>query len=119
MATDHKTVEDYLAAYTDEQRQLLQQVRAAIHRGVPDATEKVRYAMPAVMLGGRYAIHFAGWKNHIGLYAVPTMDEPLETAIAPYRNKDALAFAWSEPIPFDLIERVSAAIAALHPPTGT
>lgn len=114
MAGDLQAVDDYIGAYPEDRQQLLQQVRAAIHRGVPDADEKLRYAMPAVMLGGRYAIHFAGWRNHIGLYAVPTLDEPLETAIAPYRNKDALAFRWSEPIPYDVIERVSAAIAALH-----
>jgi uncharacterized protein YdhG (YjbR/CyaY superfamily) len=119
VAPDQKTVEDYIGTYPEDRQQLLQQVRSAIHRGVPDAAEKIRYGMPAVMLDGRYAIHFAGWKNHIGLYAVPTLDEPLQTAVAPYRNKDALAFPWSEPIPFDVIERVSAAIGALHPSTGS
>jgi uncharacterized protein YdhG (YjbR/CyaY superfamily) len=111
---DQPAVDDYIEGFPAEQQDLLRQVRAAIHRGVPDADEKIRYGMPAVMLGRRYAIHFAGWKNHIGRYAVPSLDEPLETAIAPYRNKDALVFRWSEPVPFDVIERVSAAIAALH-----
>jgi uncharacterized protein YdhG (YjbR/CyaY superfamily) len=111
---DQKAVDDYIGTFPEDRQQRLQLVRSAIHRGVPDAAEKIRYGMPAVTLGGRYAIHFAGWKNHIGLYPVPALDDPLEAAIAPYRNKDALAFAWSEPIPLDVIERVSAAIAALH-----
>jgi len=114
VAGDAAAVDDYIETFPAERQNLLQQVRAAIHRGVPDANEQIRYGMPAVMLGRRYGIHFAGWKNHIGLYAVPTLDEPLETAIAPYRNKDALAFRWSEPVPFDVIEHVSAAIAALR-----
>lgn len=91
MAGDRQLVDDYIGTYPEDRQQLLQQVRSAIHRGVPEAAEKIRYGLP-VMLGGRHAIHFAGWENHIGLYAVPALDEPLETAIAPYRNKDALAF---------------------------
>ena len=63
------------------------------------------------MLGGRYALHFAGWKKHIGLYPVPTLDEPLESEIAPYRaEKDSVVFPHTEPIPYELIGEVTAAI---------
>ena len=107
------TVDDYIAGFSPEQRAILQQIRAAIHRGVPGADEKIRYGMPAVMLGGRYAIHFAGWKKHIGLYPVPRLDEPLEAEIAPHRKeKDSVTFSWTDPVPEDLIERMSAAIGA-------
>ncbi|MCS5734111.1 iron chaperone [Herbiconiux daphne] len=110
-----ESVDAYLAGFPAEQRDVLQRVRDAIHRGVPGATEKIRYAMPAVMLGGRYAIHFAGWKKHIGLYPVPVFDDGLEAEIAPYRSeKDSVTFSWKEPVPYDLIERVSRAIAGLR-----
>jgi uncharacterized protein YdhG (YjbR/CyaY superfamily) len=106
------SVDDYLARFGADQRAILQQVREAVHRGVPGADEKIRYGMPAVLLGGRYAIHFAGWKKHIGLYPVPVFDQPLEAEVAPHRaEKDSVTFAWGEPVPFDLIERISAAIA--------
>jgi uncharacterized protein YdhG (YjbR/CyaY superfamily) len=115
MAPEPKTVDDYIATFPDDRQQLLQLVRSAIHRGVPDAEEKIRYGMPAVMLGSRAAIHFAGWKNHIGMYAFARLDEPLESAIAPYRSeKDTLAFRWSEPIPFDVIQRACAAVAVRY-----
>ncbi|MDR5698734.1 hypothetical protein, partial [Agromyces aerolatus] len=54
------TVDDYLASFPPERVVALQSVRDAIHRGVgPDAEERIRYDLPAIMLGGRYAIHLA------------------------------------------------------------
>lgn len=105
------TVDEYLATFPDDVRAVLQRVREAIHAGVPGGEEKVRYGIAAVMLGGRYAIHFAGWKQHVGLYPVPRFDGPLEAEIVPYRAKtDSVNFPFSEPVPYDLITRVSAEI---------
>lgn len=105
------TVDEYLATFPDDVRAVLQRVREAIHAGVPGGEEKVRYGIAAVMLGGRYAIHFAGWKHHVGLYPVPRFDGPLESEIAPYRAKtDSVNFPYANPVPYDLITRVSAEI---------
>ena len=123
MATAPSSVDEYLAGFSLEQRSALQSIREAIHRGVaaasiPGESEKIRYGMPAVMLGGRYALHFAGWKKHIGLYPVPVFDGELEDEIAPYRReKDTVALSWADPVPVELIERVAAAIVALRAPS--
>ena len=110
--TSPDSVDEYIVGFPPDRRAVLQEVREAIHRGVPGADEKIRYGMPAVMLGGRYAIHFAGWKKHIGLYPVPTFDEPLESEVAPHRSeKDSVTFPWSDHVPLELIERMAAAIA--------
>lgn len=110
------TVDEYLAAFPPERREILESVRAAIHRGVgAGAEERIRYDMPAVMLGGRYAIHFAGWKQHLALYPVPRFDGQLEAEVEPYRTKtDTVSFPWSRPVPYDLIERITAGIVALR-----
>ncbi|MDM7832547.1 iron chaperone [Cellulomonas edaphi] len=106
------TVDEYIATFDPDVQEILQGVRLAIHRGVPGADEKIRYGMPAVMMGGRHAIHFAGWKKHVGLYPVPRFDSPLEDEIAPYRSeKDTVTFRYAIEIPYELIQRVSAAIA--------
>ena len=106
-----QTVDEYLATFPDDVRPILEAVRKAIHAGVPGGEEKVRYGIAAVMLGGRYAIHFAGWKRHVGLYPVPRLDGPLEAEIAPYRAKtDSVNFPYAKPVPYDLITRVSAEI---------
>ena len=112
MATAPATVDEYLASFPPDVREVLERVRAAIHAGVPGGEEKVRYGMGAVMLGGRYAIHFAGWKHHVGLYPVPVFDDPLEREVAPYRSKkDTLNFPYAKPVPYELITRMSVEIA--------
>ena len=117
MAADNapESIDDYIAGFTPEVQQMLERVRAAIVANVPHPTEKIRYGMPAIMLGGRYALHFAGWKKHIGLYPVPVLDDALEAELAPFRAaKDSVNFVYGKPIPYDLIERVTAAIVALR-----
>ena len=109
------TIDDYIATFPDETQVILREVRRVLHSAVPDAEEKIRYDMPAIMLGGRYAIHFAAWKKHLGLYPVPVLDGEIEKEIAPYRAaKDSVNFSYTKPIPYDLIERVAAAIVALR-----
>lgn len=107
------TIDDYIAGFPPEVAERLQRIRAIVEAEVPDPEERIRYGMPAVMLGGRYALHFAGWKKHIGLYPVPTLPDPLESEIAPHRSeKDSVVFPHTKPIPYDLIGRVTAAIVA-------
>ncbi|WP_369258270.1 iron chaperone [Geodermatophilus amargosae] len=111
------TVEEYLAALPEEAREALEQVRAAVLRGMPGATETVRYGMPAAMLGSRYGLHFAAWKKHAALYPVPVFDGPgegdLEAEVAPLRSgKDAVHLVYRRPVPVDLVERIAAAVAA-------
>jgi uncharacterized protein YdhG (YjbR/CyaY superfamily) len=109
------TVDAYIASFPPDVQAVLIEVRRAIRAGVPDADEKVRYGMAAFMLGGRYAIHFAGWKRHVGLYPVPPLSGELETEVAPYRAaKDSVNFRYAEPIPFDLITRMAAEISSMR-----
>ncbi|SFS04370.1 Uncharacterized conserved protein YdhG, YjbR/CyaY-like superfamily, DUF1801 family [Microbacterium sp. cf046] len=108
------TVDEYIAGFPPEVAERLQRIREVIiaNVGAPPE-EKIRYGIAAVMLGGRYALHYAGWKKHIGLYPVPRLAEPLESQIAPYRaEKDSVTFPHSTPIPYDLIGEVTRAIVA-------
>lgn len=111
------TVDEYIAGFPPEVAERLTRVRTEIVDAVTAASgtrpdEKVRYDIAAVMLGGRYALHFAGWKKHIGLYPVPTLPEPLEAEIAPYRaEKDSVVFPHAKDVPYELIGRVAREIA--------
>jgi uncharacterized protein YdhG (YjbR/CyaY superfamily) len=108
VSTQTTTVDEYIATFSDDVQALLRGVREAIHAALPDAEERIRYGMPAVMLDERNALHFAGWARHLGLYPVSTLRGPLEAEIAPYRtHKDSVRFRYADPVPLDLIERVA------------
>jgi uncharacterized protein YdhG (YjbR/CyaY superfamily) len=116
MAEQPTTVDDYIASLPDDVQHVVQRVRRSIRVGLPDAEERVRYGMPAIMLGDRHALHFAGWKKHIGLYPVPVLADFLEADIGPYRtHKDSVRFLYSQPIPYDLIERLAAELGRAGP----
>ena len=107
------TVDDYIAGFPEDVQDRLQRVRSAIRAALPGGEERVRYGMPAVMLDSRHAVHYAGWKKHIGLYPVQRLEGPLEDEVAPYRAaKDSLRFPHSRPLPYDLVERLARELAA-------
>ncbi|MHC2998064.1 iron chaperone [Microbacterium sp. HJ5] len=112
------TVDEYIAGFPPEVAERLRRIRAIIVEAVTAESgsqpeEKIRYGIAAVMLGGRYALHFAGWKKHIGLYPVPSLPEPLEAEIAPYRvEKDSVVFPHAQEVPYELIGRVAREIAS-------
>ncbi len=114
------TVEEYIQGFPPEVATRLRRIRDTIVDAVREAQpgepeEKMRYGIAAVMLGGRYALHYAGWKKHIGLYPVPALPEPLESEIAPYRaEKDSVILPHTSEIPYGLIGRVTEAIVALR-----
>jgi uncharacterized protein YdhG (YjbR/CyaY superfamily) len=112
--TDHASVDDYIAAQREELRPVLEQVRAAIRKGVPDAVEVISYQMPAYKAAGGVVIFFAVWKDHFALY--PFADDataPFEKELAPYaRSKGGIRFPLSQKPPLKLIEKLARARAA-------
>ncbi|MBO9534182.1 MAG: DUF1801 domain-containing protein [Solirubrobacteraceae bacterium] len=118
MPTKPTTIDEYFAAATPEVRAVLDDVRAVLLQAVPDAEEKYRYDMPAIMFGDRYGLHYAGWKQHLGLYPVGELPADLEAEAAPFRaKKDSVNFKYAQGIPLDLIGRIAAALAAKHSAT--
>jgi uncharacterized protein YdhG (YjbR/CyaY superfamily) len=115
--TTAANIDEYIAAFAPDVRAHLEAVRTAVHAGVGfDAEEKIRYGIAAVMIRPPYAIHFAGWKKHVGLYPVARLDDDLEERVAPYRAEtDSLHFLYADGMPTALITEISAAIAARHP----
>ena len=64
-----KSVDEYIAAQPDGVRAKLEQVRAAIGRAVPEAVEGIGYRMPGYKLHGKPMLYFAGFKEHLSLFA--------------------------------------------------
>jgi len=101
------TVDDYIASYPPDVRDILEKIRRTILVAAPGTEETISYGIPTVTLDGRYLIYFAGWKRHISLYPIPEGDGALELDLAPYKHaRGTLRFPLNKPIPYELIERV-------------
>ncbi len=112
MAATFASVDEYIEALPADVRPLMQGVRRSIHTVVPEVGETISYAMPTFTLDGRPLVHVAAWKKHIGLYPLPAMDDDLARAVAPYRGTESTLRLPLDAVPFDLLERVLAAMVA-------
>lgn len=108
--TDHKSVDEYIAAQPEASRPVLEKVRQALLAALPDANEVISYQIPAYRMPGGTVLHFAGWKEHYSLYPVhgellaafASDLEPYE-----YNGKGTLRFRLDENVPVRLIGRLA------------
>jgi uncharacterized protein YdhG (YjbR/CyaY superfamily) len=99
-------MDSYIAACPVEIQKTLQKLRKTIQISAPDATEKMSYAMPTFYLNGNL-VHFAAYKNHIGIYPTPSGIAAFKKDLAKYKtSKGAIQFLIEEKLPFDLIEKI-------------
>jgi uncharacterized protein YdhG (YjbR/CyaY superfamily) len=107
--TDFQSVDEYLAAHSKEVQAILQRVRRAIRKAVPEAEEGISYQIPAYKLDGTAVLHFAGWKDHYSLYpATGTLVEALGDDVGKYVvSKGTIRFPLRDPVPVKLIERIA------------
>jgi len=103
-----ESIDAYIAQFSPNIQELLQQIRAVIHETAPEATEKISYQMPTFYLNGNL-VHFAVHKHHIGFYPAPSGIEKFSQELALYKTrKGAAQFPLDQPIPFDLIREITA-----------
>lgn len=105
--TPPTAIDDYIADFEPRVRTLLNKVREAIRRAVPDAEEVISYRMPAFKRNG-VLLYFAAFKDHIGLYPPVKGDAALMKAIRPYAGpKGNLKFPLDQSIPYGLITKIA------------
>ena len=101
------TLDEYISSSPPEVQAILEKIRQVVRRAAPDAQEVISYQMPAFKQNG-VLVYFAAFKNHIGLYPPVRGDAKLERAVSPYAGeKGNLRFPLDQPIPYDLIERIT------------
>lgn len=100
------TIDDYIAGFPDEIQAILKQLRSIIYQAAPEAGEKIGYGIPTFTLHGNL-VHFAAYKNHIGLYPGPRTIEKFSAELADYEtSKGTIRFPLDAPMPLELIERI-------------
>lgn len=110
MKTDqsgYQSIDEYIASFPDGVQAILQQIRTTIQQAAPEAEETISYQMPTFKLHGNL-VHFAGYKQHIGLYPTPSGIEQFKEELANYKGaKGSVQFPLDQPMPLDLIRRVT------------
>ncbi len=103
------SVDQYISTFPQETQAILERVRLSIKKASPEATEVIRYGMPAFDLNGKHLVFFACWKHHISLYPIPAGDDAFQREISQYkRGKGTIQFPLDKTIPYDLIEKIVA-----------
>lgn len=100
-------IDQYISQFPIEVQKQLQRIRTIIKKAAPDALEQIVYGMPGYKTQKKPLVYFAGYKNHIGLYATPSGHKAFEKELSAYKQgKGSVQFPLDEPLPFDLIEQI-------------
>ena len=103
------SVAEYIAAQPVAVRDLLERVRRAIRKAVPEAEEVISYQIPGYKLQGDALLYFAAWKGHYSLYpATGRVLAEFGDELAKYEVEQAtIRFSFLQPVPLKLIERIA------------
>jgi uncharacterized protein YdhG (YjbR/CyaY superfamily) len=100
-------IDAYIAEQPEQVQPLLRQVHQALSAALPGAEERIAWRMPTYWREHNI-IHFAAFKNHIGLYPGAEAIEHFSDRLAPYKtSKGAVQFRYTEPLPLDLIAEIA------------
>ena len=100
-----ETVDAYIAAQAPDVQSHISELRALIHRCVPNLKERIAWSMPYFEAGG-CSISFSACKNHISLY----LDAEILAAMEPQFNgfvirKHAVYLPYGKVWPVSAIEQ--------------
>lgn len=99
-------IESYITSFPPETQERLLQIRSIFLKEVPDAQEDIKYQMPTLIWHGNL-IHYAAFKNRIGVYPLPSVIEALKDDIRNLKTgKGSIQFSNSVPLPVELIQKI-------------
>ena len=108
MNNNENCIVQYVSEQPERIRPLLNQVRDTIRKALPNAEERISWRMPTYW-DGHNIIHFAAFKNHIGLYPGPDAIVYFAEQVKEYKtSKGAIQFPYDQPLPLELIARITA-----------
>ena len=108
MISKPRTIDEYLAGVSAEQRIVLAKLRETIHTVAPKAEECISYGIPAFRLNGRSLVFFGAWANHCAFYPGSS------TTLKKFRNdlkgfqitKGTIRFSPDKPLPIALVKKL-------------
>src|SRR5437867_13236045 len=101
-----KTIDEYLASLSDDQRAALEKLRKTIRAAAPAAEECISYQLPAFRLDGRLLVAFGAWANHCAFYPGAVV-EALKDELRDYdTSKGTIRFLSDNPLPATLVRKL-------------
>lgn len=101
-----QNIDEYIADFPEDIQLRMEKLRVAIKKTIPNVTEKISWGMPTFYLKGNL-IHFAGHKNHIGLYPGIEAIEALAKDLTGYKtSKGTVQLPHNKPLPLDLVVKI-------------
>lgn len=102
-----KTIDEYLAALSDDQRAALEKLRKTIRAVAPDAEECISYQLPAFRLNG-LLVGFGAGANHCAFYPMSS------STVAAHKDelkgydtsKGTIRFQPDKPLPAALVRKL-------------
>jgi uncharacterized protein YdhG (YjbR/CyaY superfamily) len=102
------TIDEYIAAAPKEAQKKLREMLACIRAAAPEATESLKWGMPAFSYT-RILVTFAAYKHHIGFYPTPSAVKAFAKDLAEFKTADAsIQFPLEDPLPLDLVRKITA-----------
>jgi uncharacterized protein YdhG (YjbR/CyaY superfamily) len=108
MAGKPTTIDEYLAALSDDKRAALQKLRKTIKAAVPKAEECISYGLAAFRLNGRPLVAFGATGKHCAFYPMSS------STVAAHRDelkdydtsKGTIRFQADKPLPAALVRKL-------------
>ena len=109
MRTDRpaaKNIDEYIAGFPVDVRELLEKLRMTIRKAAPNAEEAIKYQIPTFTLKGNL-VHFAAYKKHIGFYPGSAGINKFKKELSTFEGgKGSVQFPLDKAIPFSLVGKI-------------
>lgn len=103
-----KSITEYINAAPKEARKKLREMRACVRAAAPNATEGIKWSMPALSYK-RILVMYAGFTHHIGFYPTPRAVRAFRKELGGYKMATgSIQFPLTKPLPTTLIRKIVA-----------
>jgi len=108
MARKHKTIDEYLAALSQDKRAALEKLRKTIRAAAPKAEECISYQLAAFRLNGRMLVALGATAKHCAFYLMSSSTVGAhKDELKDYdTSKGTIRFPADKPLPAGLVHKL-------------
>ena len=115
MQSKAQTIDEYLAALSEDKRAALEKLRKDIKAAAPKAEECIAYQVPTFRLDGKMLVSFGAATKHCALYPGPRTLEVHKEELEGYDlSKGTLRFPPDRPLPAALVKKLVKTMIAVR-----